>query len=365
MVNYDDFLGSVLIGFWLSAMLYGVVVCKTCEYLLWYSASGDSHVRKGLLLCCTVSSSIGMTTQLANVYYPTVTFGGNTVAIQEQYWPVPVYVIANSLTGAMVDAYLIQRVYRLSGILWISLFLALCVLLGLPDLIAAGRRIYVAVTLTIANDISSRNKALTAGLIWTFGTAAGDILIAAALIWKLITMRTSYKATKSSRLVVGAIQTGSTTSTVAVASMVSYFIGKPGKDSSNGARSISSFNAIQYSNSPTHPIGGAVPTALHYLVCPMCMLTLLYNLNLRRHRDEDASTGDSDLTATYSTRPNAMWMSSETRLTEPDTMCLDSMHLHRTAIISMDPLEGDAPRSSVCEDAEGGALAAKGDLADL
>ncbi|KAJ7302149.1 hypothetical protein DFH08DRAFT_978141 [Mycena albidolilacea] len=293
MVHYDDLIGSILIASWLSAMLYGVVVYKIWEYLCWDPASGDSRVRKWLLLCCTASSSIGMAAQLANVYYPTVNFWGNTMAIQKQYWPGPVYVIANSLTGAMVDAYLIQRVYRLSRMLWLALFLALCVLLGL----AGG--FMVAATLTIAGDISSRNKVLTAGLIWTFGTAAGDILIAAALIWKLITMRTSYKSTNSliQRLVVGAIQTGSTTSTVAIAALVAYFIG--------GNRSN-------------------VPTAFHSLVAPLYMLTLLYNFNLRRHRDKDASVGDSDLTATHLTRPNAIWMSRDMHLTGPDTMRLDS-----------------------------------------
>ncbi|KAJ7860059.1 hypothetical protein B0H14DRAFT_3863864 [Mycena olivaceomarginata] len=318
MVHYDDLIGSILIASWLSAMLYGVVVCEIWEYLCWDTASGDSRVRKWLLLCCTASSSIGMATQFANVYYPTVTFWGNTVAIQKQYWPVPVYVIANSLTAAMVDAYLIQRVYRLSGILWISLFLALCVLLGL----AGG--FMVAVTLTIASDISSRNKALTAGLIWTFGTAAGDIFIAAALIWKLITMRTSYKATNSliQRLVVGAIQTGSTTSTVAVASMVSYFIGKDGSN---------------------------VPTAFHSLVAPLYMLTLLYNFNLRRYRGDLIIRG-SDRT--------------ETHLTGRDSMCMDNIHVHRTAVVSIDLPDRNAPPSKVSENTEGQVFAAKGARAD-
>lgn len=60
---------SILIASWLSAMLYGVVVYEIWEYLYWDPASADSRVRKWLLLCCTASSSIGMATQLANVYY--------------------------------------------------------------------------------------------------------------------------------------------------------------------------------------------------------------------------------------------------------------------------------------------------------
>ncbi|KAF8173146.1 hypothetical protein K438DRAFT_1772250 [Mycena galopus ATCC 62051] len=58
----------------------------------------------------------------------------------------------------------------------------------------------------------SRNKAATGVLIFTVGTVTADILIAVSLIWKLVTMKTSFITTSSliDRLVVGAFQTGST-----------------------------------------------------------------------------------------------------------------------------------------------------------
>ncbi|KAJ7314504.1 hypothetical protein DFH08DRAFT_432218 [Mycena albidolilacea] len=301
MGQYDDLLGSILISSWLSAILYGMVVCKTWEYLRWNPPSEDSRARKALLLCCTVSSSIAMVAQLANVYYPTVTFWGNTVAIQTQYWPVPVYVMGNSLTGAMVETFLIYRVYQLTKSLWITLFLAVWVVIGLVG------AVMVSVIIAMASEIASRHEAATAALIWTVGTAVGDILIAVALIWKLITMRTSYKSTNSliHRLIIGAIQTGSTTSTVAVATMVAYYIRK---DSSN------------------------VPTAFHYLIGPLYMLTLLYNFNLRRYR--------AGLSRSGSRR-------SETRLTALDAMGMDGIHVHRTAVVSIDSPATNAPRSTV------------------
>jgi hypothetical protein len=51
-------------------MLYGVVLCKTWQYLL-LRASGDLQLllRKGLLICCTLSSALATVAQLANVYY--------------------------------------------------------------------------------------------------------------------------------------------------------------------------------------------------------------------------------------------------------------------------------------------------------
>ncbi|KAJ7805105.1 hypothetical protein B0H14DRAFT_3485389 [Mycena olivaceomarginata] len=275
MGQYNDLLGSIVIGSWLSAILYGVVVCKTWEYLRWNPPSEDARMRKALLLCCIVSSSIAMVAQLAN---PTVTFWGNTVAIQTQYWPVPVYVMGNSLTGAMVETFLIYRVYQLTKILWITLFLAVWV-------VGLAGAVMVSESIAMASEIASRHEAATAALIWTVGTAVGDILIAVALIWKLITMRTSYKSTNSliHRLIIGAIQTGSTTSTVAVATMVAYYIRK---DNSN------------------------VPTAFHYLIGPLYMLTLLYNFNLRRYR--------AGLSRSGSRR-------SDTRLTALDAMGMDGI----------------------------------------
>ncbi|KAF8142489.1 hypothetical protein K438DRAFT_1877931, partial [Mycena galopus ATCC 62051] len=139
---------------------------------------------------------------------PTVTFWGDTVRMEKQLWGYPLYVIANSVTGAMVDAFLIRRLYRLSNMLWLAVFLAICVVVGVH----------------IVDQAARRNKAATGVVIFTVGTATADILIAVSLIWKLVTMKTYFRLIH--RLVVGAIQTGSTTSTVAVAVVVAYYLDK-------------------------------------------------------------------------------------------------------------------------------------------
>ncbi|KAF8213000.1 hypothetical protein K438DRAFT_1957583 [Mycena galopus ATCC 62051] len=275
MGQYDDLVGSMLIGSWLAAMLYGVTVCKAWEYVARYPK--DVRFRKGLLLCCIFSSSLSMVGAFANVYYPTVTFWGNSVGLEMRLWGFPVYVVFNSVTGAMVDAFLIRRLYRLSKILWLAIFLAICVVLGpgesaasaalLPPLAARAAfvgAIVISFSLAGAN-YSSRNQAAIGVVIFSAGTAGADILIAVALIWQLVTIQTSLITTNSLiyRLVVGAIQTGSTTSTIAIAVVVSYYIN-------------------QESN---------VPTALNYMMSPLYVVTLLYNLNLQRR---DGTSGRTD-----------------------------------------------------------------------
>ncbi|KAJ6619624.1 hypothetical protein B0H10DRAFT_2025451 [Mycena sp. CBHHK59/15] len=255
MAQYDALVGTMLIGSWFAAMLYGLVVCKTWEYVARYPK--EVRFRKALLLCCMFSTSLSMVGAFANVYYPTVTFWGNTVRMEQQLWGYPLYVISNSVTGAMVDAFLIRRLYRLSNMLWLAVFLSICVVVGLVG------AIIISVT-QAGVDFSSRNKAATGVVIFTAGTATADILIAVSLIWKFVTMQTSFINTSSliDRLVVGAFQTGSTTSTVAVAVVVAYYLDKESN----------------------------VPTVFNYLMSPLYVVTLLYNLNLQR-RDGTSGSG--------------------------------------------------------------------------
>ncbi|KAJ7839677.1 hypothetical protein B0H14DRAFT_3458530 [Mycena olivaceomarginata] len=312
-----------------SLMLYGVVVCRIKEHLECYPASGDARARNGLLFYCAVTSSIAMITQLMNVYYasanrytaprdvtttdafdpqPTVSFWGNTGAIQRKYWPVP----ANPSRLQFVQ------------ILWISVFLALSAVLGLVS------AIMIAVDLTTAAAISSASRTETVFssteliCVWHLERQGShrcyalghwfsdcryldrrrtyleidhdkDVLQKNQLIGALSCATLGDPSDPPcenwliKRLVVGAVQTGSTTSfytaryeLAAVATMVSYYILDEGTNDSN---------------IPTHSIpgpGGTVSMAIYYLIGPLYMLTLLYNLNLRQYRDRiDTNVSES------------------------------------------------------------------------
>ncbi|KAJ7819437.1 hypothetical protein B0H14DRAFT_3473058 [Mycena olivaceomarginata] len=94
-----------------------------------------------------------------------------------------------------------------------------------------------------------------------------DISIASSLIWKLRMLKTGFKGTQSliNRLIIQTVQTGSTTSVVSIVTLVSYII----KNDSN------------------------VPTACCYLIGPLYLLTLFYNLNLRQHDPSPSRPGRS------------------------------------------------------------------------
>ncbi|KAJ7895018.1 hypothetical protein B0H13DRAFT_2525002 [Mycena leptocephala] len=291
MGEFDEAFGSILIASWLASMLYGLVLYETFEYLRSYP--NDGLLRRGIVFSCLTTSLLAMIAQFANVYLPTVTFWGDIVAVQKEYWPVPTYVICNSLTGVIVDSFLIHRFYTMSKNLWISLFLGACVATGL-----AGA-IMVSVTIELFNDVNARDKAAVAALVWTVGTASADVLIAAALIWRLVIMRnkSTFKSTQSRirRLTLGTIQTGSATSIMALMTLIMFYARG---DASN------------------------IPTAFHYQVGSMYVLTLLYNLNLRkRNAVSGAARSGSRSTETHNGNNN---------------ICMDGIHVHRTTIATMD-----------------------------
>ncbi|KAF8194751.1 hypothetical protein K438DRAFT_1968699 [Mycena galopus ATCC 62051] len=99
---------------------------------------------------------------------------------------------------------------------------------------------------------------------------------------------------------------------------------------------------------PCHQKSSTVPAALSYLIGPMYVLTLLYNLNLRPYDDVGASdTGTDDslthpsLTHPSLTRPPLTHPSFTNPACTVDT-CMDSIHVHRTPTVSIEPLSGSA-----------------------
>ncbi|KAF8182404.1 hypothetical protein K438DRAFT_1975537 [Mycena galopus ATCC 62051] len=284
MAQYDGTLGSLHIGSWFASILYGVAMSKTWEYV---DSKKNRQFRKGLLICCMISCSLAMVGQFTTVYYLTVTFWGNTIAIHKLYWPNPFHVIFNYLTGIMVDAFLIYRLHRVWKKMWITLFLGCCVVLGF-----VGSIMISVIDILMITDIntSSREKGATSSLLFTVGMA---------LIH---------------RLIIGAIQTSSTTSAVALAMLISTC-------------------TIKHSST--------VSTALSYPIGPLYVLTLIYNLNLRPYDVVGASgTGtDGSLTHPSLTRPPLTYPSFTNPACTVDT-CMDSIHMHRTPTVSIEPLSG-------------------------
>ncbi|KAF8194750.1 hypothetical protein K438DRAFT_1968698 [Mycena galopus ATCC 62051] len=300
MAQYDGTLGSLHIGSWFASILYGFAMSKTWEYV---DSKKNLQFRKRLLICCMVSCSLAMVGQFTTVYYLTVTFWGNTIAIHKLYWPNPVHVIFNYLTGIMVNAFLIYRLHRVWKKMWITLFLGCCVVLGF-----VGSIMISVIDILMITDVNTSSVQRERGYQLP---AFYHVFIAVAFIWKLCTLKSPFQPTNSliHRLIIGAIQTSSTTSAVALAMLISTC-------------------TIKHSST--------VSTALSYPIGPLYVLTLIYNLNLRPYDDVGASgTGtDGSLTHPSLTRPPLTYPSFTNPACTVDT-CMDSIHMHRTPTIML------------------------------
>ncbi|KAJ7828641.1 hypothetical protein B0H13DRAFT_2289941 [Mycena leptocephala] len=283
MGAYDDPFGSILIGSWLASILFGLVLNQTFQYFKMYPK--DPLSRKGIVVCSLAFCSAALVADYANVYLPTITFWGNTERVQKQYWPVPMYVTMNTCVGVIVNGFLIHRFYSISKNIVVCIVLWVFVMMGFVG------SVLVAITIQVFSAFSARDKAEMSALVWLISTATADIAIAGALIWKLRSMKTGFKGTQSliRRLTIQAVQTGATTSVVSIVTLVSYMV----KNESN------------------------VPTACCYLIGPLYLLTLFYNLNRRQHDIGPSGSGRATSDGNSGMR-------------------MDGIHVHRTALVTVE-----------------------------
>ncbi|KAF8177282.1 hypothetical protein K438DRAFT_1770057 [Mycena galopus ATCC 62051] len=231
---YDDPFGSIVIGSWVASILFGAVLVESFRYFSRYPK--DTIAKKTIVVSSLFFCSAALVADYANTYL---------------YWPVPMYVMMNTCAGVVVNSFLIRRFYTLSNNMVVSILLCLFLIVGI-----AGS-ILVAIMLHIFSAFSAlqRDKA--------------KIMI--------------------NRLILQTVQTGSTTSLVSIATLISYII----KNDSN------------------------VPTALYYLAGPLYLLTLFSNLNRRGH-DNISGSGRSTSEGHSAVR-------------------MDGIHVHRAAIVTVDP----------------------------
>ncbi|KAF8132232.1 hypothetical protein K438DRAFT_1998535 [Mycena galopus ATCC 62051] len=279
---YDDQFGSILIGSWLASILFGLVLDQSFQYFTMHPK--DTIARKGIVVSSLLFCIAAVVADYANTYLPTVTFWGDTERVQKQYWPVPMYVTMNTCAGVIVNSFLIHRVYALSKNIVICMLLCAFVILGVTG------SILVAITVHIFSAFAARDKAEISALIWLISTATAGTYIHRC---RPDLATTIYAESISScrlinRLIIQTVQTGSTTSLISIATLVSYII----KKDSN------------------------VPTALCYLIGPLYLLTLFSNLNHRRP-DNISGSGRSTSEGHSAVR-------------------MDGIHVHRAAIVTVD-----------------------------
>ncbi|KAJ7605858.1 hypothetical protein DFH06DRAFT_1150341 [Mycena polygramma] len=305
VIALDQLLGMLLLGTWLSSILFGVVLVEATKYFS--SFPNDSWMRKGLVMLVLTLCVAAMVGEYGNAYLPTVTYWGDFKGLTTLF---PLASFASALISSIVDCYLIHQFYTLSKNIWATL-----VLYALMLLTVGG---YLVIFVLLPTASRTHEHTLTIGIIINFSAqAAVDVLIAAGLIWKLRSMKTTFKNTNTSaassfkflnRVMVGAVRTGSPTAICSVLALVMYL----------------------------HAPKGDVSTFFFLQFAPLYMLTLLSNFNVRRYGQQ---VGMAQTTETGPGIPRVAANSSE-------------IHIHRTAIVFTDPIESVVATTTSSDDLE-------------
>ncbi|KAF9043511.1 hypothetical protein BDZ89DRAFT_1059423 [Hymenopellis radicata] len=276
MSIYDDPFGSILLGSWFASMLYMLIIRETISY---YTSFGKSDALK------------------TKIFY-TVAHWGDLGFIRSQAWPFTLYLITTGITAFNVQCFLVKRCYALAGsyacsFRSVSSFLSVSVLLF-------GGLVATVILITVYNQFNQRFIIRTPVIVWLISTAVTDILIAAVLIWQLYRIKTSYKTARYmiQRLMRAAMQTGTTTSVIALSVLISYLV----NNTSN------------------------VGVGICFILGRVYILTLLYNLNLRTILQQQTTQTTTTVAASEDTYPSH----------RSAAMAMEGIHVQRTAIVHMD-----------------------------
>ncbi|KIK61862.1 hypothetical protein GYMLUDRAFT_243032 [Collybiopsis luxurians FD-317 M1] len=259
---FDDRLGTILLGTWVCSMLYAEVLRYTWFYFKNFPR--DSFLLKALVAATVLSDTASLAADCADVYLNSVTHWGDQAFILNQYWPVTLYLSTTGITAALVQSFLTVRYYSLTHN-WIF---ALVTFVFIACALASCEA--TAITLAMHPAYNDRFKSRIYVIVWSSTTAVADIVISAALIMQLRSMRSSFASTESAikRLIRQTIQTGTASSAIAICILVSFVV--------NNASNIESMFV--------------------FILGRIYVLTLLLNVNMRTsaHKDVIAMSTDSE-----------------------------------------------------------------------
>ncbi|KAJ6586432.1 hypothetical protein DFH09DRAFT_256262 [Mycena vulgaris] len=293
----DTILGALLVGTWANTILYTVEVIQAAYYYRHFKH--DNWMLKLLVTSAIAIDSVSMIANYASVYLYTIANWGNLAYLQNQYWPVPLYIFATGVVAALAQGFLAARYWLLTKNKFITLTLFLFIT------VAIGGAFASAVTIAIFPRYHDRGKVIIPATTWLVTEAVTDISITLALLLEFRKVKSSFKETRSlfNRLVAQTIQTGAAGATIALATLVAYLANKESN----------------------------VPTGIAYCLGRVYCQTMLANLNIRQTRNTGSSMGTSwgaDSGTRVERRNQAQSEGGDDK---------GGIHVHRTAVVHIDP----------------------------
>ncbi|KAH8922974.1 hypothetical protein BT69DRAFT_1281801 [Atractiella rhizophila] len=237
------------VGAFISAFLWPFELILGFQYFL--DHKDDPWMVKSAVALMLFVNALGTTIGISGIYELTVTHWGDYEYILLRQWQLSFYTIDAAVVAVILQIYLILRYWRLSHNIFVT------ALISMVALTACGACISLAVAFQIFRSLFQVDSLTTYAVVTLTFAAVSDVLIALALIIRLVRFHkeTTFTPAKSllSRLIVLAAETGAITSVWALAILIAFL--------SNKQSNLS--------------VGFAYPIAHGYA------LTFLFNLRIR------------------------------------------------------------------------------------
>ncbi|KAJ6554858.1 hypothetical protein B0H19DRAFT_1377538 [Mycena capillaripes] len=216
----DLITGPLLIGTWVSSLLYMAELIQVVYYFRHFK-----HDDWKLKTRVTVTFAIDTVSILGNyacVYLYTIRHAGDPVYLSNQNWPMVVYLVATAIVAVLVQSFLVERYWRFTENIIITLFLSLLILAACGGTFACG------MVVALFPSFKDRAKFQIPGTIWVVTQAVADLVIAAALFWEFRKINPGSKQTRSmlNRLAVRTIRTGTMSAIIAAVALMTYLLNK-------------------------------------------------------------------------------------------------------------------------------------------
>ncbi|KAF8959769.1 hypothetical protein BDZ97DRAFT_1836886 [Flammula alnicola] len=209
-----------LIGAFINLMLYTLELVAAYVYFSSPRSKRDRKIVVYAVIFCLLVDTVGTFATCAVIFTFTIIFWGNDLSASRSHWTLTLWFIANAIVQFVVQGFMVYRYFRLSSNYIVSIPIVLLMLAIVPWRKSLS---YDSFNLSGREEID-RLKDLPAVVVALSGAVAADTAISLALIWKLHQTRTFTKDIQRliTRISVLAIMTGCATSTVAIATLISY-----------------------------------------------------------------------------------------------------------------------------------------------
>ncbi|KAH7103311.1 hypothetical protein BKA62DRAFT_636327 [Auriculariales sp. MPI-PUGE-AT-0066] len=297
-------IGPLLIGSYVNCILWGLVLSQIWAYFSRFP--GERGWIRILVFVIMFIDALAICDECATLYLYGVTHWNDPSYLSKQGPTYTVYVVTQCIGVVSMHGFLITRYHILSKRWYITLPLAMVAALSFIGQILLMWAINVFTTL------EERIKLTTYAYLYLASSAAADVLIATALSLELLRVKTSFRKTRSivQRLLNASITTGAVTASFAILSLVT-FIARPTTN---------------------------IAVGFGFCIGRMCSLTVMLNLNLRKHEGRIGSTNVANTTV------NSIPLDTGFRFTSHGQSQTNGITVHQQSVVHVESTKARSDR---------------------